>query len=158
MLDLWLQAETPGVTHFGAYHRPPDGHFWLMRRSPQYIISYRSSSYHSSPPGHPTSPPTRGFLTHDTWHVITVRLSNRREIFNTNHLYLHFLLHSLLHCFQRCFQRYFQYLLLPVIFFLLWWCLRWEARAEELKRFSFLALSLLSSSVWWQMLGRPRFL
>ena len=27
MLDLWLQAETPGVTHFGAYHRPPDGHF-----------------------------------------------------------------------------------------------------------------------------------
>ena len=31
MLDLWLQAETPGVTHFGAYHRPPDGHFlvWL---------------------------------------------------------------------------------------------------------------------------------
>ena len=29
MLDLWLQAETPGVTHFGAYHRPPDGHFWV---------------------------------------------------------------------------------------------------------------------------------
>jgi len=27
MLDLWPQAETPGVTHFGAYHRPPDGHF-----------------------------------------------------------------------------------------------------------------------------------
>ena len=27
MLDLWAQAETPGVTHFGAYHRPPDGHF-----------------------------------------------------------------------------------------------------------------------------------
>ena len=27
MLDLWLQAETPGVTHFGAYIRPPDGHF-----------------------------------------------------------------------------------------------------------------------------------
>ena len=27
MLYLWLQAETPGVTHFGAYHRPPDGHF-----------------------------------------------------------------------------------------------------------------------------------
>ena len=26
MLDLLLQAETPGVTHFGAYHRPPDGH------------------------------------------------------------------------------------------------------------------------------------
>ena len=30
MLDLWLQAETPGVTHFGAYHRPPDGHFYLF--------------------------------------------------------------------------------------------------------------------------------
>ena len=27
MLYLWLQAEIPGVTHFGAYHRPPDGHF-----------------------------------------------------------------------------------------------------------------------------------
>ena len=27
MLDLWPQAETPGVSHFGAYHRPPDGHF-----------------------------------------------------------------------------------------------------------------------------------
>ena len=22
------QAETPGVSHFGAYHRPPDGHFF----------------------------------------------------------------------------------------------------------------------------------
>ena len=31
MLDLGLQAETPGVTHFGAYHRPPDGHFWLFQ-------------------------------------------------------------------------------------------------------------------------------
>ena len=29
MLDLWPQAETPGVTHFGAYHRHPDGHFFL---------------------------------------------------------------------------------------------------------------------------------
>ena len=29
MLDLWLQAETNGVTHFGAYNRPPDGHFFL---------------------------------------------------------------------------------------------------------------------------------
>ena len=29
MLDLIPQAETPGVTHFGAYHRPPDGHFFL---------------------------------------------------------------------------------------------------------------------------------
>ena len=29
MLDLWPQVETPGVTHFGAYHRPPDGHFLL---------------------------------------------------------------------------------------------------------------------------------
>ena len=29
MLDLWLQAETPGVTHFGAYHCPPDGHFFI---------------------------------------------------------------------------------------------------------------------------------
>ena len=24
-------AVTPGVTHFGAYHRPPDGHFLLYR-------------------------------------------------------------------------------------------------------------------------------
>ena len=29
MLDLWLQAETIGVTYFGAYNRPPDGHFLL---------------------------------------------------------------------------------------------------------------------------------
>ena len=28
MMDLWLQAETTGVTHFGAYNRPPDGHFF----------------------------------------------------------------------------------------------------------------------------------
>ena len=26
MLDLWLQAETTGVTHFGAYNCPQDGH------------------------------------------------------------------------------------------------------------------------------------
>ena len=25
MLDLWLQAQTPGVTHFRAYHRPLEG-------------------------------------------------------------------------------------------------------------------------------------
>ena len=30
MLYLWLQAETQGVTHFGAYHRPPDGHFFIF--------------------------------------------------------------------------------------------------------------------------------
>ena len=29
MLNLWPQAETPGVTHFGAYNRPPDGHFFI---------------------------------------------------------------------------------------------------------------------------------
>ena len=28
ILVLGPQAETPGVTHFGAYHRPPDGHFY----------------------------------------------------------------------------------------------------------------------------------
>ena len=27
MLDLWLQAETTDITHFGAYNRPQDGHF-----------------------------------------------------------------------------------------------------------------------------------
>ena len=35
MLDLWLQAETPGVTHFGAYHRPPDGHFCQGKNWPR---------------------------------------------------------------------------------------------------------------------------
>ena len=30
MLDLWPQAESPGVTHIGAYHRPPDGHFYIV--------------------------------------------------------------------------------------------------------------------------------
>ena len=29
MLDLWLQAETSVVTHFGAYNRPPGGHFFI---------------------------------------------------------------------------------------------------------------------------------
>ena len=37
MLYLWLQAETPGVTHFGAYHRPPDGHFFLSKISEVYF-------------------------------------------------------------------------------------------------------------------------
>ena len=30
MLSLWPRAETPGVSHFGAYHPPPDGHFSTM--------------------------------------------------------------------------------------------------------------------------------
>ena len=29
--DQWLQTETPGVTHFGAYNRPPDGHFFFFK-------------------------------------------------------------------------------------------------------------------------------
>ena len=37
MLDLWPQAETPGVTHFGAYHRPLDGHFFNL-----YITMYNT--------------------------------------------------------------------------------------------------------------------
>ena len=28
MMDLRLQAETTGVTHFGAYNCPQDGHFY----------------------------------------------------------------------------------------------------------------------------------
>ena len=47
ILVLGPQAETPGVTHFGAYHRPPDGHFliiWLIQmelKDPEryYIIN-----------------------------------------------------------------------------------------------------------------------
>ena len=27
---LWPLAVTPGVTHVGAYHRPSDGHFFLI--------------------------------------------------------------------------------------------------------------------------------
>ena len=30
MLYLWPKADTPGVTHFGAYHRSPDGHFFTI--------------------------------------------------------------------------------------------------------------------------------
>ena len=33
-----LQAETPGVTHFGAYHRPPDGHFLELSHPPIYSL------------------------------------------------------------------------------------------------------------------------
>ena len=31
MLDLWSQAETPGITHFGAYLRSLEGHFYRLR-------------------------------------------------------------------------------------------------------------------------------
>ena len=37
MLDLWLQAETPGVTHFGAYHRPPE---WDVAHALQWQVGY----------------------------------------------------------------------------------------------------------------------
>ena len=45
MLDLWLQAETPGVTHFGAYHRPPDGHFFpfYCRIKVYTVLSWEST-------------------------------------------------------------------------------------------------------------------
>ena len=33
MLMLMPQAETPGVTHFGAYHRPPDVHFVYPKKT-----------------------------------------------------------------------------------------------------------------------------
>ena len=29
LMMIWQLAVTPGVKHFGAYHRPPDGHFFL---------------------------------------------------------------------------------------------------------------------------------
>ena len=38
MLDLWLQVETPGVTHFGAYHRPPDGHFFILNEQACQVL------------------------------------------------------------------------------------------------------------------------
>ena len=40
MMDLWLQAETTGVTHFGAYNRPQDGHFYLMAIILQLLETY----------------------------------------------------------------------------------------------------------------------
>ena len=39
MLMLWPLAVTPGVTHFGAYHRPPDGHFYQLVEIKYYLIS-----------------------------------------------------------------------------------------------------------------------
>ena len=36
--DIVTQAEAPAVPHFGAYHRPSDGHF-LHRRSTGYLPS-----------------------------------------------------------------------------------------------------------------------
>ena len=40
MLDLWPQAETPGVTHFGAYHRHPDGHFLHLNSTEPNMFSF----------------------------------------------------------------------------------------------------------------------
>ena len=37
MLDIWPQAETSRVTHFGAYHRPPDGNFLCRRSGNKYF-------------------------------------------------------------------------------------------------------------------------
>ena len=35
--DQWLRTETPGVTHFGAYIRPPDVHFFQFDQSVNLI-------------------------------------------------------------------------------------------------------------------------
>ena len=43
--DQWLQTETPGVTHFGAYIRPPDGHFWFLTR-PCLSVNLFTSRHH----------------------------------------------------------------------------------------------------------------
>ena len=43
MLDIWLQAETPGVTHFGAYNCSPDGHF-LKSFTPSLRLTLHLSS------------------------------------------------------------------------------------------------------------------
>ena len=48
MLDLWLQAETPGVTHFGAYIRPPDGHFLLFILYSYYFFSPITNNHNSA--------------------------------------------------------------------------------------------------------------
>ena len=44
MLYLWLQAETPEVIHFGAYHRPPDGHFFIFYLQFQMGFTWLHSS------------------------------------------------------------------------------------------------------------------
>ena len=35
---IWQLAVTPGVKHFGAYHRPPDGHFYYDH--PSCLVQY----------------------------------------------------------------------------------------------------------------------
>ena len=50
MLDIWPQAETAGVTHFGAYHRPPDGHFWPCPPHPLRYCCYCCPPPPSRPP------------------------------------------------------------------------------------------------------------
>ena len=44
MLDLWPQAETPGVTHFGAYHRPLDGYFFIHWRLWNWSIFFLNAN------------------------------------------------------------------------------------------------------------------
>ena len=55
MLDLWLQAQTPGVTHFRAYHRSPEGNFC------QGKIDQRPLS------NNPCLPPS--LLSHKIWNI-----------------------------------------------------------------------------------------
>ena len=42
MLDIWPQAETPGLTHFGAYHRHLDGNF---SHDPSWYLLYSILQY-----------------------------------------------------------------------------------------------------------------
>ena len=51
MLDLWPPAETPGVTHFGAYHRPPDGNFYNIVGNKLYdSIFFKGTTCDKYPP------------------------------------------------------------------------------------------------------------
>ena len=73
MLDLWLQAETPGVSHFGAYHRPPDGHFLsVCTSSLQYFQSwtFKSSKNHVCP--------TYRWKAERGWHQMTMTKTNTK--------------------------------------------------------------------------------
>ena len=45
-VDAYADAVTPGVTHFAAYHRPSDGHFYHLSATSVFDLSLNSYHYY----------------------------------------------------------------------------------------------------------------
>ena len=71
MLDLWLQLETPGVTHFGVYHRPLDGHFLSNCSGQQCHIQEKTQNLSAT---------VQVFLTKPTNFIIVLLIVNQLTV------------------------------------------------------------------------------